>query len=144
MQHGCAGKTDLDAKCPTTSFTLQTMGACKTVENFVSPVTETSKYYEFKVDSSPIEWLGYCESGSCKACAEGETRCSTERNRNGDINLLNNPQTCSGGEWVSTVAFDRQEPALNVQSRALIAIAVMVSVCFLALLGVIAAVIMLM
>jgi len=36
----------------------------------------------------------------------------------------------------------QQEPALNVQSRALITIAVMVGVCFLALLGVIAAVIM--
>jgi len=116
------------------------MGECK-----VTVFTRSrDEYYEFKVDSSPVEWLGYCQSGNCKACAEGETRCSTERNRSGDINLLNNPQTCSGGEWVSTVAFDRQEPALNVQSRALIAIAVMVSVCFLALLGVIAAVIMLM
>ena len=45
---------------------------------------------------------------------------------------------------MSTTAFNRQEPALNVQSRALIAIAVMISMCFLALLGVIAAVIMLM
>jgi len=144
MQYGCAGNTDQTAKCPTTTFTLQTMGACKTDDKFESPDpgSDNSKYYEFSIDSSPVEWSGYCRSGNCETCAEGETRCPAGNGNN--RNLLSNPQTCAGGEWVSTTAFNRQEPALNVQSRALIAIAVMISMCFLALLGVIAAVIMLM
>ena len=139
MQHGCAGETDRVAKCPTTTFTLHAMGECK-VTDFTPSRDE---YYEFKVDSSPVEWLGYCQSGNCKACAEGEKRCHAGNRDSTNVLPVANPQTCSGGEWVSTAAFNRQEPVLNVQSRALIAIAVMVGVCFLALLGVIVAVIIL-
>jgi len=98
-----------------------------------------------------MDWGGYCQEGNCKTCTDGQERCNSTSwdfgytNHNDDQMHQEavNPQTCAGGEWVSTAAFNQQEPVLNVQSCALIAIAVMVSICFLALLGVIAAVIML-
>jgi hypothetical protein len=110
------------------------MGNCNTNRFEKSSAT----YYKFIVDSSSMEWSGTCQSGNCKACFEGQTRCAYERSKLPQANA----QICAEGEWVSTAAYNQQKPALNVQSRALIAIAVMVGVCFLALLGVIAAVIM--
>jgi len=134
MQHGCAGDTDKTAKCPATTSTLSAMGECNNGDFEKSRAT----YYKFIVDSSPMEWSGNCQSGNCKTCFEGQTRCGYEF-----YNLPRaNAQICVGGEWVSTAAYNQQAPTLNVQSRALIAIAAVVSVCFLALLGVIAAVIM--
>ena len=139
MQHGCAGDTDKIAKCPTTTSTLRAKGEC----NLGDFEKKLDTYYEFKFDSFPWEWVGNCQSGDCKACFEGETRCPAPEEHVGySVHGAANPQICAGGEWVSTAAFNQQEPALNVQSRALITIAVMIGVCFLALLGVIAAVIM--
>ena len=111
------------------------MGEC----NYGDFEKSRATYYEFKFDSAPWEWFGNCQSGNCKACFEGETKCLADSHF---VHMAANPQICVGGEWVSNAALYQQEPALNVQSRALITIAVMLSVCFLALLGIITAVIM--
>lgn len=57
----------------------------------------------------------------------------------GDGGTKVNPQVCVGGEWSSKDKIDLQDPAVNVQTRSQITTAVMISMCFLALLGNIAA-----
>lgn len=92
-------------------------------------------FYVFDINSPAVEWGGACQEGDCKACKDTDTRCDSRRDGG-------RPQICVNGEWTlstQTMAFSM---AKSVESW-LIAIAVIICCCFLALLGVLAAVCML-
>ena len=127
MQHKCDGKTDVAASCPNTTVSAQ--GSCTSNGRF----QQWTDYYEYNIDSNPVEYEGVCQKGDCKACIDGSSRCNSENF--GSIN----PQFCFGGEWVSMEAYNKQDPALNIQTQIQIATAAMLGLCFLALLGNIAA-----
>lgn len=141
MQYKCAGKTTVEAKCSITFNKLIAKGACHSTGDFQKLAGgRDTTYYEFNFHSDAREWTGYCQQGSCKACIDGQTRCDDGSKDHNDIPEHSvSPQICREGGWVSKIGDSRQDPALNIQTRALIAIAVMISMCFLALLGVIAA-----
>jgi hypothetical protein len=120
MQYGDESKT----KCPTITEPVMLEAECDT-KNFSS----YNSFYEFYVESPPVEWYGSCHWGSCQVCDEGDTSCDGRR-------------SCVNGEWRMTghsvLHFSEQK-----MDAFLFTACTLLGCCFLALLGIIAAVVML-
>ena len=134
MQHGCDGPT---GECPMTKTHMVVPPSCETYPSFPYP-SFSDAFYRFYINSPAIEWEGTCQEGDCNACKDMDTRCGED----GGPEDGGRPQICVNGEWTlstQTMAFSMAKSA----ESSLIAIAVLICFCFLALLGVLAAVCML-
>ena len=149
MQYEC--DSDSQSQCPTTTESLWLWPECNAgvlTEDFLSQVTckwigsqyicqapignfeKDSEFYRLLVHSPAVEWNGSCLQGSCNVCTEGdEMFCGDDRPR----------RYCVDAEWTH----QQWHGAARKAEIFLIATCTLLGCCFLALLGVIAAVMML-
>ena len=122
MQYGC--QSDGNGQCPTTTEPLTALPECQT-EVF----EQDTQFYKLRVHSPAIEWAGSCQEGSCQVCREGvEISCGDRPRR-----------YCVNGEWT----YQQWHGPAKKAEVFLIAACTLLGCCFLALLGVIAAIMML-
>ena len=140
MQYGCASGSD--TQCPNIIEPVMLDAICDDeVDEFRNYYDSGGNgqdgFYDFFVPSSAFEWQGSCREGSCKVCAEGA---AMQCNHNGQAGAQSHTRYCVNGEW------SYQSSSHISQSSAeafLIAACTLLGCCFLALLGVIAAIVML-
>ncbi|EKX34222.1 hypothetical protein GUITHDRAFT_119569 [Guillardia theta CCMP2712] len=100
---------------------LEVKPQCSTTGEF----KVTMDYFSFHFISPPIDYTGHCTQTDCKICLDGQERCTATDNKGPR-------QICISNEWVSWTSKEIKQPAVDVGSRALIAIAVFTAFTFVA------------
>ena len=128
MQYEC--DSDSQSQCPTTTESLWLWPECNHYSYYTGNFEKDSQFYKLLVYSPAVEWAGSCLQGSCNVCREGnEMSCGGDRPR----------RYCVDAEWTH----QQWHGAARKAEIFLIATCTLLGCCFLALLGVIAAVMML-
>ncbi|EKX32525.1 hypothetical protein GUITHDRAFT_148575 [Guillardia theta CCMP2712] len=109
--------------CGDIKLEVQADGSCSTTGEF----RHEEESFSFHFVSPPIDYTGHCTQTDCKICLDGQERCTATDNKG-------HRQTCISNEWVSWTSKEIKQPAVDVGSRALIAIAVFTAITFLAVL----------
>lgn len=124
MQYGC-GSDESKTQCPTITEPVMLEAECDSSGSFYP----STAFYEFDVESPAIEWYGSCHGGSCKVCDEGDGSCNGRR-------------SCVNGEWRMT-GHSVLHSSEQKMDAFLFTACTLLGCCFLALLGIIVAVVML-
>eukprot|EP00281_Chroomonas_sp_CCMP1168_P030988 CAMPEP_0206253514 /NCGR_PEP_ID=MMETSP0047_2-20121206/23191_1 /ASSEMBLY_ACC=CAM_ASM_000192 /TAXON_ID=195065 /ORGANISM="Chroomonas mesostigmatica_cf, Strain CCMP1168" /LENGTH=625 /DNA_ID=CAMNT_0053679725 /DNA_START=12 /DNA_END=1889 /DNA_ORIENTATION=- len=112
--------------CPTVTPKIASVqpGGCSASGDFDIPQAG------FKFSAPTIDWSGWCETGTCMVCRDGTPRCL-------ETGIA---QQCVGGRWYAAREISYGVPEFSANLQALVAAAIFLAFCFLALLGVICAV----